>query len=228
MDEKTIMVFSPHPDDETLGMGGTIAKRAKKGNKIIIIIMTDGRHAFSTLGINRNPTPEELKEIRKKEEKRALEKLGVQEENLFFLDFEDGTLEDNESFAEEKILNLFAKNIPSEVYFTHEKDEHIDHRATNRIVRNALKKSGIEPKKYQYSIRLIRSGNGHKIDVLVNLLQRKMFYANISKVLNLKKAAISEFKSQTTIFSNKQEKPIFSTIGLGSFTRGYETFYKDE
>src|SRR5262252_3280675 len=35
---KTVMVFTPHPDDDLFGCGGTLALLAKNGNKIIIVI----------------------------------------------------------------------------------------------------------------------------------------------------------------------------------------------
>ena len=35
-----ILILSPHPDDETLGCGGTILKYKKKGWKIDIIFFT--------------------------------------------------------------------------------------------------------------------------------------------------------------------------------------------
>ena len=35
-----ILVLSPHPDDETLGCGGTILKYKKKGWKVDIIFFT--------------------------------------------------------------------------------------------------------------------------------------------------------------------------------------------
>ena len=228
MVEKTIIVFSPHPDDETLGVGGTIAKEAKKGQRILVVIMTDGRHAFTTMGIDSDPSPEELKEIRKKELTKALEMLGVNEENLFFLNFEDGTLEHNESLAEEKTITVLAKNPPSEVYFTYAKDAHADHRATNRIVRKAIKKSGFAPIKYQYCICRPHSRIVRLMDSFANFFRYNMLRVDVSEFVDLKKAAINEFKSQTAIISVKQENPIFSPIGLGNFLGNYETFYKDK
>ena len=37
-----ILVLAAHPDDEVLGMGGTIKKLSKKGNDIKIIFMSTG------------------------------------------------------------------------------------------------------------------------------------------------------------------------------------------
>ena len=42
MTNKSIAVIAAHPDDEILGCGGTIAKWARKGASINILLMTDG------------------------------------------------------------------------------------------------------------------------------------------------------------------------------------------
>ncbi len=38
--KKQILVVAPHPDDETLGVGGTIAKFAKNGADIFVLIIS--------------------------------------------------------------------------------------------------------------------------------------------------------------------------------------------
>ena len=40
MKKKRILVVSPHPDDETLGVGGTIAKLANTGNDISVLTIS--------------------------------------------------------------------------------------------------------------------------------------------------------------------------------------------
>ena len=37
-----VLVIAPHPDDEVLGCGGTIAKHAKEGDKIYLCVVTKG------------------------------------------------------------------------------------------------------------------------------------------------------------------------------------------
>ena len=66
--KETIMILAPHPDDETFGCGGTIVKKLEEGFSVIIIVITDGKYLYSTqLGVDCNPSPEEVKEIRKNE-----------------------------------------------------------------------------------------------------------------------------------------------------------------
>ncbi|MBW1671465.1 MAG: PIG-L family deacetylase, partial [Deltaproteobacteria bacterium] len=37
------LVFAPHPDDETFGMGGTIALAAHAGIAVHVVVLTDGQ-----------------------------------------------------------------------------------------------------------------------------------------------------------------------------------------
>jgi len=222
--KKKVIVFAPHPDDETLGCGGTIAKRLSQGYEVVVVYMTDGRHAFSKLFyINTEPTPEELKEIRREEARRAVSILGSQEENLFFLDFEDGRLEQKKAEAQQQAIKILSKQLPVEAYFPSEKDINPDHRTTNKIVRNSINKLGLPTLKYRYSITQRYSRIGPLMDKLLNIVKHNLIYVDISKFLPLKKAAIKEYKSQITILSSKQERPVLENIER--FLTGREIFY---
>ena len=86
MTSKNITIFTPHPDDETLGCGGTIVKKISEGFNVIIIVLTDGSNTFSHMfGITNDPTPQELSMIRKEELRNAMKILGVSNDDLFFL-----------------------------------------------------------------------------------------------------------------------------------------------
>lgn len=224
---KRIIVFAPHPDDETLGCGGTIAKKRSEGHEVIIVFLTDGRHAFSeVLGVYSDPTPEELKEIRREEVKKATKILGVPEKNLIFLDFEDSVLERFREEAEEKIIRLLKENSPSEIYFPYRKDAHPDHIAANRLVINAVKKLGLNSRRYQYSIVHKWSRIGPKIDALLSLVRQNRISVDISNFLPLKKRAIKEFKSEITIISGEQPEPILKD--LDPWLKNTEVFYLDK
>ncbi len=225
MNGKKIVVFAPHPGDETWGCGGTIAKKISEGYEVIIVIITDGRYAFSEiLNINTDPTPSELKEIRKEETRKATSILGVKRENLLFLDFEDGMLKDNEEEAEEKITMILRENPPPiEVYFPYEKDYHIDHRATNRIVRNSIEKLNLHAKGFQYSIVQKYGRIGKLIDGVFNLFKHNMVRVDISQFLTLKEAAIKEIKSEISIISSEQKRPLVEDFS--EFLKNSTSFY---
>jgi len=222
-----MIVFAPHPDDETWGCGGTIAKKIHEGYEVFIVVMTDGRHAFTKmLGIYSDPTPEELKEIRKEETIRAAAILGVPEKKLTFLEFEDGTLEENEEIAEERVIKILKEINVEEVYFPYEKDYHPDHQAANRIVRNAIRKLGISPMKYQYSIVHKYGRIGPIIDVILDLFKHCIIRVDISEFLSLKNRALQEIKSEVSIISPKQKEPLLND--MNKILKKVERFYLDK
>ncbi len=87
--DKTILVVTPHPDDEAFGAAGTLAMLAARGNKIHVVVCTNDDKG------SRDPdmTSERLTMIRRQEEERASEIVGIPTENLVWLGHEDGMLE---------------------------------------------------------------------------------------------------------------------------------------
>lgn len=200
-----IIVFAPHPDDETFGCGGTIAKKISEGYEVIVVIMTDGRFSFFVrLGIKSNPTPEELKAIRKSEVTKATGILGVPKENLVFLNFVDGFLEKDEKEAHKKVCELLTEHHPVEIYYPYEKDCHLDHRVTNRIVRNAVRELDVKTQEYRFSVLRLHARIGPLVDNFYNHFKHNMITVDVSKFLHLKKVAINEFKSEVSTISDTQ------------------------
>jgi len=218
-----ILVFAPHPDDETLGCGGTIAKRISEGYEVVIVEITDGRYLFKTvLGTESNPTPAEVKQMRKEEVIKATGILGVPKDNLVFFEFEDGKLEQNEKEAKDKVEKILKTITPIEVYFPYAKDFHPDHRSTNRVVVNCLQRTEMHIQQYQYSI-MQTSRIGPILDRLLNPIRKSMIDIDISKFLNLKRQAVNEFKSEVSIIAKGQTRPLLRNVE--NYLRNTESFY---
>ena len=60
-----IMVIAPHPDDESIGCGGTICLHTAKGDHVSVVFLTSGE-----LGLKHLP-PEEAWKIREQEAAKA-------------------------------------------------------------------------------------------------------------------------------------------------------------
>lgn len=113
-----ILVISPHPDDEVLGCGGTIAKYSDEGDEVYLCIVTKAY------------TPDwsmEFIENRPEEVKKANRILGIKK--TYFLDFPTVKLDTipqkdlNEAIS--KVINEIKPDI---VYFPHKGDLNKDHR----------------------------------------------------------------------------------------------------
>src|SRR2546429_4852859 len=86
---KTVLVFTPHPDDDVFGAGGTIALLNRNLNKIYIVIYTnDDKGSYDP-----KMTSQELARIRKAEEEVSEGLLGTPKENIIWMGYDDGMLE---------------------------------------------------------------------------------------------------------------------------------------
>lgn len=96
---QSILVVVAHPDDETFGMGGTMAKMVEQGHAVTLVCATRGE-----VGEISDPalaTPETLGQVREQELRNAMLQLGV--EDVRFLDYRDsgmaGTPENDDTSA---------------------------------------------------------------------------------------------------------------------------------
>lgn len=137
---KNILVFTPHPDDETFSMGGTLALLAEQGNKITIVIYTNDDKGSRDLEM----TSEQLARIRRAEEEEACRLLGIGKENIIWLGYRDGELE----YADPQRLRgeaarLIKLHKPDAVFspdpgVKHDQWHKTDHRMAARITQDAF------------------------------------------------------------------------------------------
>lgn len=70
----TIIFLHAHPDDECLASGGTIAKYAAEGHRVVLVTATDGRHGERPADID---SPEKLLVRRREELAKVVGILGI-------------------------------------------------------------------------------------------------------------------------------------------------------
>jgi LmbE family N-acetylglucosaminyl deacetylase len=87
--DKTILVFTPHPDDDVFGAGGTIALLNRNHNRVYIVIYTnDDKGSYDP-----EMTSQHLARIRKAEEEASEGLLGTPKEHITWMGYDDGMLE---------------------------------------------------------------------------------------------------------------------------------------
>lgn len=110
-----ILIIAAHPDDEVLGMGGTIYRLGKEGHKIHLCIVTDGK-----CGLH------DRHKIRKESAIKASKFLGIK--SIDFLDFQDTKLDITPQIEiNRKLEEIIKKNKPETVYTVPDNDFHKDH-----------------------------------------------------------------------------------------------------
>lgn len=118
----SILIFGPHPDDQELGMGGTILRLVEEGHDVTLVDMTDGE-----------PTPHGSPEIRARESAEAARRLGVRRIQLGMRNrFVEHSIE-----ARHLVAGTIRTHRAEILFVPFFEDAHPDHVATTRIVEDA-------------------------------------------------------------------------------------------
>lgn len=136
-----ILVIAAHPDDEVLGVGGTIKKLAKMGNNVKIVIMATGIKArrsknysnsrkYKTDDAISGELDSQIKKLRK-EAIKSSKILGAK--SIDFLDFPDNEMDTVSLLEVTKSIEAIISDFKPEIVYTHTNlDINIDHRICNQ------------------------------------------------------------------------------------------------
>jgi N-acetylglucosamine malate deacetylase 1 len=126
-----LLIVAAHPDDETLGAGGTIAKYARHGSKTTVVFLTDG------VGARGDIRSGALASRRREAASAALERLGVK--NAVFGDFPDNQLDTVPFLRVVQFLESLDLGTFTTILTHSPRDLNVDHRiaseATNVLFR---------------------------------------------------------------------------------------------
>ncbi|MGM5482085.1 MAG: PIG-L deacetylase family protein [Nanobdellota archaeon] len=147
MDAKdVILVVCAHNDDHILGVGGTLAKYAKQGYKVVVIILSYGETSHVWL------KQKEIIKTRVKESRNADKILGLHK--TYYYGLKEGSFlnEFENKGIQKKLLRTISVLKPVKI-FTHSFDDlHPDHRATYSKLMETVEKSGIGCDVYSFDI----------------------------------------------------------------------------
>ena len=182
MNNKNILVVSPHPDDMEIGMGGTVSKLITQGFNIISCVATDGRRSTSVSGLSQD----EVATIRRMEAREAALILGINE--LFFWNLPHLKSTGNLKEMREKLEEVISHFKPAEIFATHPTiDKHPTHQTVSKLLLDVLRKMGKKESLIPKRIRCYE---------VWTPFERYDRVEDISDYIEKKKAAINAHKSQ--------------------------------
>lgn len=185
--ERHVLVVLPHPDDESFGAAGVIAKYTQEGTPVTYVCATlgeMGRNMGNPFFANRETLPE----VRKKELENACAVLGI--DDLRLLGMRDKTLEfeDPEEFAD-RISTIIEEVNPSLIItFYPGHGIHPDHDACAEAVVRAVSRLP-EKERPTLHCQAIREDSEE-------VLGKPDIVADVSDVLETKIAAIHAHRTQ--------------------------------
>jgi len=185
------MVVTPHPDDAEYGVAGTVSRWAKEDKEIVYVVCTNGDKGTADADIK----PEEMAQIREKEQMAAARVLEVRE--VIFLRHPDQSLEDTPEFRKElvRLIRIYKPEIvvtadPYRRYIWHR-----DHRITGQVTLDAIFPYARDLHSYP---DLMKEGlHPHKVkEILLWGSEDVNYRTDITDTFHLKLAALSCHESQ--------------------------------
>ena len=213
-DVRSAVIVAAHPDDEILGLGGTIAQLAAAGARLRIVFATDGEasHPGSTA-----LPPIQLAATRRAETEAALAALGAEDAQIIRLQLPDSAVG---AHTEQLVRMLSELTTGFDVCAAPwSSDAHPDHEAVGRAARAAARRTDVTF--WQYPVwmwhwaapgdRRVPWHSAARIDVPEWALERK-------------RAAIACHASQVLpLGPGPGDAPILPPDELEHFHRGFET-----
>ncbi|MEA3429675.1 MAG: PIG-L deacetylase family protein [Nanoarchaeota archaeon] len=181
MKQSRVLVICAHSDDQAVGLGGTLAKYAKEGKEIIVVIFSNGASSHPHL------KPEFIGEIREKESKSCNKVLKVKQ--TIFLNLIDTKYKEEvvKYKIEEKIKRIIMLHRPDKI-FTHSLDDpHMDHREVYDVVKKVFDDLRYTGELYTFNVWNLWN---------IRKTYKPKLYVDISSTFKTKLHAIRCFPSQ--------------------------------
>jgi LmbE family N-acetylglucosaminyl deacetylase len=131
------LAVAPHPDDEALGAGGTIARKLRAGARVDVVFLTDGRESHG-----RYLPAEELAARREAEARVAGAALGLSDANLHFLRLPDQSLAAAPDLAIDRLRALLDALRPEQLFVPYRGETPPDHHAGRACALVAARATG--------------------------------------------------------------------------------------
>ena len=151
------VVLAPHPDDESLGVGGVIASLVDLGLPVGVVFLTDG--GASHPGSKTHP-PAVLGELRRSEARAACRALGVKDDAVAFLGLPDGAVPraggvgfDRAAARLRDAIESALGGAPHTVLAPWRREPHGDHRAAYEIATAATNARVVEYCVHAWQVR---------------------------------------------------------------------------
>ena len=191
-----VLVVAPHPDDETLGCGGLIARLIGRGSIVHTVFLTDG-------GASHRGSPTwpraRLAALREREAIEALAALGAGDSPRTFLRLPDAAMPAEGSAAwaaaRDTIAAIVSELRPDLAILPWRRDPHCDHRDGFRLADAALREANVDPPILEYAIWLDELGAAGDFPAAGEVQEVRV---DIAAASASKRRALAAHRSQTT------------------------------
>jgi LmbE family N-acetylglucosaminyl deacetylase len=219
----SVLVLAPHPDDESIGCGGTIATLVREKAEVNVAFLTDGSASHPS-----HPTvePLEIAARRRVEARAAAGELGIEHGRTTFMDFPDGTLARLDSAQARKVVEelagIVAQVAPKAILLPCRSDGSSEHDAAFVLVSRAVARAGLKPRILEFPVW---SWWSPSLLLKPLLTSRNVWRVALEDLLPIKARAVGSYTSQTLPIPPETD-PAFPEGFASMFLFGDEYFFE--
>lgn len=207
-----LLVIAPHPDDEVLGVGGTMARFGQEGHDVVVAIVTQGDPSLFD--------PASVEQVRQ-EALEAHQRLGVRD-TIFLEGFPAALLDTIPHARLNEAMGKLLDDVKPDILFVpFNGDLHRDHRLVFESALVAARPHPTQPLQAIYAYETLSETNWNAAPLTPGFLPNTYF--DISSVLELKLEAMRSYQSQLKPFPHERSlEAIRALARLRGATVGFE------
>ena len=201
-----ILIIAAHPDDETLGCGGTIARFSAAQQQVHILILGQGITSRQT-GDN-NTQPLEVEKLRENC-RNAVKILGAA--HIYFESFPDNMFDSVPLLNIVKTIESYIETIRPSVIFTHHGgDLNIDHSITARAVLTATRPMPGCPVNHLYAFEVLSATDWSFGQISPGFIPH--YFINIKEFMAQKTKALKAYEGEIRSFPHPRSTDAVKTL----------------
>jgi N-acetylglucosamine malate deacetylase 1 len=206
-----VLVIAAHPDDEVLGMGGTIASHTDRGDAVRILVVTDGSST-------QYPGDAELRARKDGEARRAAAELGV--DQYVHLDHPDMRLDTLAHVDVNRVVEEHIRDLAPEIVYTVQPDVNSDHRVLFDSVAVATRPLPDQP--VRRLLTYAPASSTEWTPAVVNWFVPN-WYVDVTSTIERKVAAFAQYETERRAYPHpRSERAIRATAEFHGTSCGYE------
>lgn len=188
-----VLIIAAHPDDEIIGVGGTIAKHIQLGDEVSVVILGDGKTSRQSMYVKNSTS---LMKMSHYETEKAVKLLGIK--SVYFHDLPDNRFDSLNLLDIVKVIEGYIESLHPEVMYTHfGGDINIDHSVTFRAVMTATRLLPGCSVKWVFAYETLSSTEWNYEFISAF---RPNYFVDITNQLELKIEAMKQYNSELREF----------------------------
>jgi LmbE family N-acetylglucosaminyl deacetylase len=144
----TVLVVAPHPDDEAIGPGATLAAHARAGDPVHALFVTSGVHGDP----DRGEDPQAYVAERRHEAEASAAVLGISSTEFWGYPDSMVVTEADLAAVTKRLSALLDERAPDVIYAPHAGEQHSDHHFVSLAMQRAWRARGCRGRLYGYEV----------------------------------------------------------------------------